>query len=385
MIYGGVPLGVLGSDCCRGFVLGIYQSPAVARIGFNWKLSSVLHSSFNMTSEPAFCWVCNEYKRDCFPSTDLLKFVVYGIIVSSTSVVGIILNVVSIYIMSQKQMKKSLNEILISPEVFDTILLSSTLLADGIPTICEYYGIWENFYLHELAKSRRFIYPLVSIARLGSAYTTVLITIERYIAVCHPLKVRYLFTTSRTRLHIILLTAVVVLYNIPNFLKFSVEPLINVDTNMTYGYTQCETEFSKAFFYKTVYNSWLYMIILLLTPFCSLLVLNGLIYRSVLIASRNRQSMSNQTMTNLKAIPLLFAVVLVYMICNFLALICILMFLLKSNEIRDISDNTYRTAIIISNSACNVFLYCYFNKEFRDLFLCKLFKLMRYVKCCTNN
>ena len=58
-------------------------------------------------------------------------------------------------------------------------------------------------------------------AQTASVYLTVLVTIERFIVVCHPLKARSLCTTKRTRLGVLLVMSFSVLYNMSRFFEYT--------------------------------------------------------------------------------------------------------------------------------------------------------------------
>ena len=55
------------------------------------------------------------------------------------------------------------------------------------------------------------------IAQTGSVYLTLCVTIERYVAVCLPLKARSLCTFGRARYYVLCIGVFALLYNIPRF------------------------------------------------------------------------------------------------------------------------------------------------------------------------
>ena len=59
------------------------------------------------------------------------------------------------------------------------------------------------------------VYPLGMIAQTSSTYLTICITIERYVAVCHPLKVRAICTYGRARMCVLIIGTCALAYNIP--------------------------------------------------------------------------------------------------------------------------------------------------------------------------
>ena len=77
-------------------------------------------------------------------------------------------------------MKKSFRHILIMLAGYDTLFSFLVLLTFPLPLVSEYYRLWILPYLlpHLL--------PTLQIALNGSIWSTVMVTIERYVSVGHP-------------------------------------------------------------------------------------------------------------------------------------------------------------------------------------------------------
>ena len=60
-----------------------------------------------------------------------------------------------------------------------------------------------------------FVYPVALIAQTGSAYITMAVTVERYLAVCWPLKARSICTIGKAKTVIASVAGFAVIYNIP--------------------------------------------------------------------------------------------------------------------------------------------------------------------------
>lgn len=71
--------------------------------------------------------------------------------------------------------------------------------------------------LYPLLYYVKIVYPLALISQSGSIWTTCLITIERYLAVCHPLMSLTLSTRSRAIWALCILSLAAFLFNIPRF------------------------------------------------------------------------------------------------------------------------------------------------------------------------
>ena len=66
--------------------------------------------------------------------------------------------------------------------VFDTIFLVTYILNHGIPSLLEQQDLGYPIYWPV-------VFPISSTAYTGSMYLTILLTLERYLAVCYPQKV----------------------------------------------------------------------------------------------------------------------------------------------------------------------------------------------------
>ena len=86
----------------------------------------------------------------------------------------------------------------------------------GIPAVHAYTKTMFAFYFYKVFPFVTvIIYPVGMIAQTGSAYLTLCVTIERYVAVCHPLKARSLCTHGRACCYVACVGVFAVVYNLP--------------------------------------------------------------------------------------------------------------------------------------------------------------------------
>ena len=102
---------------------------------------------------------------------------------------------------------------------FDSILLITSVLLFVQPTICTFVGIGEYYFKHVHPIITPYIYLLAMTSQTSSVYLTVTVTVERYIAVCHPLRARSWCTCGRGRIAIVIIGLLSMLYNVPRFLE----------------------------------------------------------------------------------------------------------------------------------------------------------------------
>ena len=89
----------------------------------------------------------------------------------------------------------------------------------GLPAVHTYNNHWFHFYFNDVFPyiTPLVVYPIGMIAQTGSVGCTICVTIERYVAVCLPLKARFLCTYGRAKIYVICISIFAILYNIPRF------------------------------------------------------------------------------------------------------------------------------------------------------------------------
>ena len=160
------------------------------------------------------------------------EFIVHGILISSVCVIGFLTNVICLLVMCRKALNRgrgsSVNVVLTSMAGVDIVVLMSSLLMCGLPSIVHYslyVQHWSNRLIMWLSWSfpitTPYVYPIGLAAQTASVYLTVLVTIERHIAVCWPLRARYLCTQKRARVSVVVVCIFSILYNLSRFGEYS--------------------------------------------------------------------------------------------------------------------------------------------------------------------
>lgn len=124
------------------------------------------------------------------------------------------------------------------------------------------------------------VYPLATVMQTASVYLTMTVSLERYVAVCHPLRARSLCTYGRARIYVIVIVAFSTLYNVPRLWEAKVTSEWSNQYNTTV-YCPVQSDFRDNKFYRTVYIHWMYLICMYLVPFLALAILNAAIYNQV--------------------------------------------------------------------------------------------------------
>ncbi|XP_005112379.1 FMRFamide receptor [Aplysia californica] len=153
---------------------------------------------------------------------NFLKFIVWGIMGSILAALGFLGNTLSMVVLQQRQMRSSTSYYLLSLAIYDNCVLLGMTLYFILPALAPYRPELTDYH-STFALTIPVGYPLSLSAQMGSIYTCVGFTVERFIAVCRPLHVANTCTKSRTLRAILLVFIWAILYNIPRFFHYELE------------------------------------------------------------------------------------------------------------------------------------------------------------------
>ncbi|XP_077282983.1 FMRFamide receptor-like [Arctopsyche grandis] len=300
-------------------------------------------------------------------STDaLFEFITNGIMLNVVGLFGIFGNVISMIILSRPQMRSSINYLLIGLARCDTVLIITSSLLFGLPGIYPYTGCLFNYYYLIYPHISPILYPVAMTAQTVSVYLTLTVTLERFVAVCHPLRARSLCTYGRARIYVIVIIIFSLIYNLPRFWEVSCTRYIHHEYNISV-YCVEASSLREQSLYITVYIHWLYLVFLYFLPFTSLAILNACIYKQVRRANAERQRLSRLQRREIGLATMLLCVVVVFFLCNILALVSNI--LEASYDI--IQEPLVKTSnlLVTINSSVNFIIYVIFGEKFKRLFL----------------
>lgn len=294
-----------------------------------------------------------------------------GVGITVIGLMGIFGNIASIRVLSDRRMRSSVNFILIALAGSDLVLIVTSILLFGLTTIFPFNGEAKDYYFIVQPKISGIAYPLAMMAQTVSVYMTFLISLERYIAVCHPLKARSMCTQSRTKMCIFFIILLATLYNAPKAFEIK---LIE-GTNEEYGTFYCVSASALRInkLYITVYIHWLYIIFMNLFPLLGITFFNVMIYCQVRHVNQRRLKLTNKEIQEIKLTTMLFCVVIVFLSCNFLP---VLTNILESfwNIHSDWLTKTSNFFVTL-NSSANFVIYVVLVKKFRKIFVKQLTSL----------
>ena len=320
----------------------------------------------------------------------LFKFIVNGLLMSLIGLFGFIGNLLCIIILFrlQRRSTSSTNVILIALAIFDVIVVVLPIFKIGIPAICEYLKDQYSCYYTDNIAPRIFfvLYGLSNIALTGSAYCTLAVTVERYIAICWPFKSMTICTFGKAKNTVIAISAASIIYNIPRFLEHEMSMIPDSCTEIPYigcGYL------SKSKTYRGA-HWWMFIVVQYIIPFVCLTVLNVLTYFEVKKstareASATMSTISRDTRSDRKLAAVVIRLVLVYQICY---LPVLMLFIWNAGKFIGNSEwydaiKSVGNAMIDLNSSVNFLIYIINSNKFRKEL--RIFGKICSSKMCAEN
>ncbi len=282
--------------------------------------------------------------------------------------VGIFGNSLSIYVFSRKHMrKKSINILLIGISCADMGLL---LLAVPIFGMQPFSTGEVNRNLEDFNHAiTAYVYPLATIFQTCSVWLFILITIERYVAVCHPFKVLAYSTQKRAVRAVIGTFCLAISYNLVRFWEYR---LISCPLNYTCGSVFSVEELRGNTGYQLWYGTVAYFLSQFLLPCLIMAVFNGLIIRTVIASKHTRAALTALEVTEHKTSVMMVVIVLIFVLCYSLSFVLNLYEALNPNAfyhrihgpklffINDLSNT-----LIVANSATTFIVYLILSKKYR--------------------
>ncbi|XP_042233164.1 FMRFamide receptor-like isoform X2 [Homarus americanus] len=306
---------------------------------------------------------------------DISRYVVQRVLVPMVLVVGVVGNAVTIVVLTRRQMRSSTNNYLTALAISDLLYLVFifSLSIRHHPGMSRPHH-W--FYWHYF----RYALWLTDASSSTSIWLTVTFTIERYIAVCHPIKGKVFCTESRAK-------RVIVAVFILCFALTATTPhewVINEVTDAT-GQARLVMNYSvlgsNATYKKVFY--WFTAVIFILLPLVLLAVFNSFLIHVVKLSRAQRRTMTNhrverdnhsQSQEN-KITIMLIAVVLLALVCQLPVAVLLLYTTVyvsephSNSQYVELSLGNIFNLLAAINAACNFVLYCAMSDKYRRTFL----------------
>lgn len=144
-----------------------------------------------MRHDPCYLITPHEFSNETLiTSSPTFDFWCNGILLNLIGMIGILGNSLSLIILSRPQMRSSINYLLIALARCDVILIITSMFLFGFQSIFPYSGgmFWFRYSYNVYSRIIKYLFTLAVIAQTANCYLTLLVSLERYVAVCHPLR-----------------------------------------------------------------------------------------------------------------------------------------------------------------------------------------------------
>ena len=293
-------------------------------------------------------------------------------VISLLCVIGLLGNIVA-YVVLQKDRER--REAL--------FLLQTLALADAfylIIAILRYplkYLIAEEAYF----SMQLFIFPLLKTAQAVTIWMLLLVTMDRFIYVCMPLRAQDIFNSRTRRVMSVLVFVIGLLYNIPRFFDSCVWTFHDLCSGARYSRMVYTPPFNNTYYFD-IYKYASYLLLLYIGPLSILIILNTKLILAIKRSRRRNRQLGtcqvahhmHQSETNASIV--LIIIVIVFIVCETPELVLKILIVLRrhmeSMEMMFSRDfiHTFTTTselLMVLNSSVNFIIYCAFGRRFRHV------------------
>lgn len=288
------------------------------------------------------------------------------------ALLGIVGNILAMVGLCRQKKKATTTVILLALAVTDTLVLLATVFVRSMRYLfpMEYHEVYHYLF--------RWMYPCAYFFRLADVWLTVLLTVDRYIAVCHPLKASRLCTLSRTFYLIATMVVVSAIFSLPRFFEWQMATAVHPETNIARTFVQ-QTTLTEGAVYTTGYRIIVFFLVMYLIPMATLIVLNAALLWALRQAHIRRASLQPRAQQNYNSqynrslTVIVVTVVIVCIGCNLCAMVGHVLWSIpmvhkrlgpKLDIYRRYISNISNVFVTL-NSAINFIIYCFCSRNFR--------------------
>lgn len=323
-----------------------------------------MSNDINTTSSSDVRLFYNDASFYCSALTALLCFV------------GLIGNIISAIIFSHTTMKAPINSFLTALSIVDACVSFLALPVFVIPYLDGHFSskFFDPYYPYVVV----LIYPLSMTVQTLSVWILVLVTVERYVAVCHPFVAGSTFILARRPKRALVVALVLAfLYNMPRFWEYTFD-----DRTLT-GYRELLR--SHEIYYMLYYTS-LYLLTHYFVPFLLLFYLSIRILLAMRLARKERmERLQNSRFERQHTSHMVVIIAVSFFLCNSL---CFVLNIWEAGDSRLFEDEstskpayfllTLSNTLIIFNSSITFVIYYCFCKRYRRLLWSLSHRIFRY-------
>lgn len=299
-----------------------------------------------------------------------LMFVFWGVIIPIISVVGFFGNCLTIIVLFRREMQSTTIYFLRTLVVTDTAIIIGGVIGLSVIAITQrdttMWVFTDVIYPHIYTP----INYIVMALQMINVWVTVAVSVERYIAICHPFKSVKICTKRNAFISLAVIVVISVLYNIPRcFATTAAQCGKDVKHDC---FQLITTDFGNTLFYTQIYFFWMYMILIYIIPLVVLSVLNTLLIAELMRMRRRRTPSNVQENQESNMSVVLVLIVLVFIFCQTPGL-CAQFTFWEPHVL--LQWTCVSNTLFIFNSSVNFLIYTAAGRKFRKVLL-KTFQVL---------
>ena len=286
-------------------------------------------------------------------------FWVSGVLLVCIGMLGVAGNILNLVVLFHEELRrKTFYQLLIMLAFFDLLFLASYGVSIGYQSLaCQPTNDCVGY----------FTFYFLNLGLMGSIYSTVAVTIERYVAIVHS---QYM-VKPRICIYIVSVLVIIISFCMPMFMSHQYN-LVNGTIVMS----------KRKWAHKEVYEryyDWFTLFIVSIFPCLMLVICNSLIIFNIYQQSKRAQryytlNFTHPTLRLKSTTKILFLVVFVFLLSHSIRLAYKFLYKFRcTNKDEDCMSNWYVITpiykfLLMFNSAVNCIIYCSLGRKFRNIF-----------------
>lgn len=307
------------------------------------------------------------------------EFIIFTIVIGSLCVFGLVGNVTSFFVLRKQKSETATIFLLQVLAVSDSILLLCSFV---VYTLSSLHPASERLleFFENCRALQIYIWPISLMAHTITIYITVLVTLNRYFAVCRMIVPNSSKIMRATKIQVVALVSFAVLYNIPRFFEHQVIEVKHFTSGNTTvsgdGQITNVTYFNLGDnkLYQILYSNVLYFPVMYIVPLVSLTCLNYRLMAALRKIREKKAALTGHRVKDDHITLVIVVIVFVFIVCQTPALANQIFWAVTEQEDRECGHfHFYYTKIsdvlVVFNSTTNFVIYCLFGRSFREAFL----------------
>ena len=334
----------------------LYQPAAMEAIN-----STATSLPWNFTDLPG-----NATDTDDKASCGLFTFILYAVAMGLTCVLGFTGNTISFLVLHKDHSTPVASFLLKALTVADNLFLVLWMIHYSVRELIKYLQISETDLDPSWLYVRVYSFPLLYMTQTLTIWLTVVIALNRFMAVCVPYRAPHLCNIINVYKEVAVVTVFSIVYNIPRF--FELEVVKNDSPRPVWN----RTELGRNELYKTVYTDVMYYIFSFVLPLLILAFVNTrVIIAYQAMQARKHRMLSRRSDRENNITLVMIMVVVIFMLCQAPARIVQLVWNYSFTHCKQFVYYLIHISntLEVLNSSLNFIIYYTFHTRFREIFL----------------